>query len=84
MRNKEKNFARPARIFGNWMCQIAMLITALKFGLRLVRKILAFLKRKGHHLATIFFFCHAMKKKNLRAACAYLVTGFKLQFLAQL
>ena len=51
--NEEKKIARCARTFGNWMSQIAMLITAVKFGVCLMHKVLAFLKRYGHHLVAI-------------------------------
>ena len=63
----KKKSARCARIFGNWILQIAMLSTAVKFGAHLVRKLLAFLKCEAITLQSISF-CHAMQKKFLRAA----------------
>ena len=65
--NREKKFKSCVRILGNWMLQIAMLSTAVKFGAHSVRKLLGFLKYEAITLQSISF-CHAMKKNFLRAA----------------
>ena len=72
----KKKFARCARIFGNWMLKIAMLSTAVKFGAHLMRRILVFLKRKGHHLATNFFSAMQLEKERI---CARILGNWMLQ-----
>ena len=64
--NREKKFARCARILGNWMLQIAMLITAVNFSF------CNEIKKKKKEFARLYMVTGCFKLQCFKHSCKIL------------